>query len=620
MDPLLPSGILVEAEAFDDYGGWVLDSQFELTMGSPYLLAHGNGVAVADASTRISIPETGAYRVWVRAKDWVPQHHPGRFQVLINGFALDVEFGANNEDWNWEFGGTVKLASGDLRLTLHDLTGFCGRCDAIFLSRDSASPPNAVNELSRRWRKRLRGLPEHPEMIGEFDVVVVGGGFVGAAAALTAARLGDRVALVQDRPVLGGNSSVEIGLSPRGEHGMLVKELMQRHANGDLVAQQLLEAEPTATVILNHTVFGAATVSTENGVRIVSVDARDARSGYEIRLAAPIFIDCSGKALFGTYAGAETLFGQEAQAEYGESLAPLQGDNMHHGNTVFFRTGTADSPVSFPSVPWATEVSRDYANLGGQLITPGFENGPGPKVGEYVVDEKVHPRMNKSLTHYWEYGQWLDPYTQAEHIRDYLLRAIYGTFSNVKTLAPEENANLQFEWVAFVPGQGEFRRYKGPHVLCEPDVRSHRVFEDAIVKNGAAFCLHYPFPRNTKYDFRLQDWIWDERDGKPFDIPFRCLYSANISNLMMAGKHISVTHVAGSCSKYLSGREIVKADHVVAKLMGNGAQHAIATAAAAHLCKKHSSVPAGIYEQHLPELKRLVAVLTRNPQQQLSRL
>ena len=112
------------------------------------------------------------------------------------------------------------------------------------------------------------------------------------------------------------------------------------------------------------------------------------------------------------------------------------------------------------------------------------------------------------------------------------------------------------------------------------------------MQNGAAFCLHYP--GHKKYDFRLQHWVWDERDGKDFDIPFRSLYSCDISNVMMAGKHISVTHVAGSCTK----------------LMGNGAQHAIAVGVAAHLCHKHQDTPRLIGERHIRELQKLTATIT----------
>lgn len=584
------SGILVEAEAFDDFGGWTLDSQFEMEMGSPYLLAHGNGRPVADATSVIFIKDAGEYNVWVRTKDWVPGHHPGRFTLAVNGIALDVEFGANDQDWNWQLGGRVELSTGDTRLALHDLTGFCGRCDAIFFSRHETPPPEAADETSRAWRRRFRGLPDKPVSAGIFDVVVVGGGVPGVVAALTSARLGQRVALIHNRPYLGGNASVEIGLSPRGVTGPLVDEVSERTPDGDLLAKQLLGAETNATVFVEHTVFNTVIANST----IISVDARDARSGREIRISAPVFIDCSGKAILGMYSGAETLFGQESQVEYGESLAPAHRDNTHHGNTVFFRTRMAESPVPFPHVPWATEVAKDFSDLGGQLRKPGIENGPGPLVvpSDHVNDPKIPRRMTRPLTHFWEYGQQLDPYTQGEHIRDHLLRAIFGTFSNVKTAEPDTYANLELDWVAYVAAQGEFRRYKGDYILTETDVRTHKQFRDAVVQNGGAFCLHYA--GNEKYDFRLKYWEWDERDGKPYDIPFRCLYSVNISNLMMAGKHISVTHVAGSNTKF----------------MGNGAQHAIATAAASHLCNKYNTTPRGVYENHLVELQTISAAIT----------
>ncbi|KAI1079914.1 FAD dependent oxidoreductase-domain-containing protein [Whalleya microplaca] len=592
MDAYPKSGYLVEAESFDDFGGWVMDSQFDLEMGSPYLLAHGNGRPVKDATTTISVADAGEYNVWVRAKDWVPGFHPGRFTVSVNGIALNPEFGANDQDWTWQHGGTVNLPSGDIRLTLHDLTGFCGRCDAIFFSREDTPPPNDVDEAARAWRRKLRGLPSKPAEAGTFDVVVVGGGVTGAAAALTAARLGDRVALVQNRPYLGGNASVEIGLSPRGVTGPLVDELSQRTPDGDLYAKALLDAEPTATVFLEYTVYNVIT----KDARILAIDAREARSGRESRFSAPVFIDCSGTAILGLQAGAETLFGQEARAEYNESLAPIQGDNMHHGNTVFFRTRMADAPVSFPEVPWAIDVAKDFFDLRGQLTKPGIENGPGPQVipPGHVPDPTVAKRMKHPLTHFWEYGQWLDMYTQGERIRDHLLRAIYGTFYNVKTMEPETYANLEFDWVAFVPAQGEYRRYKGDYVLNENDVRTHRSFPDTVVQNGGAFCLHYP--GDDKYDFRLKFWEWDERDKKPYDIPFRCLYSVNISNLMMAGKHMSATHVASSNTKF----------------MGNGGQHGIATACAAHLCKQYNTTPRGVYDEHLPELQTIAMSIT-NP-------
>lgn len=582
------TGILVEAEAFQNYGGWVLDSQFDAEMGSPYLLAHGLGKPVADATTVIEIPETGNYHAWVRAKDWMPSHHPGRFTLSLNGITLDTEFGSNGQDWMWQYAGTVELPQGDIGLALHDLTGFDGRCDAIFLTRDDTAPPTSREE-DRSWRRALRGLPEDPVAAGDFDVVVVGGGVTGAAAALTAARLGCRVALIQDRPHLGGNASVEIGLSPRGESGRLIDELCARTDDGDLAASSLLAKEPNATVVLEHRVYHATAVDG----RIVSVDARDAVSGRESRYCAPTFIDCSGTAILGLLVGAQTRYGQEAQAEFNESLAPEHGDDMHHGNTVFFRTRMADTPVPFPDVPWALSVAKDYADLRGQLTKPGVENGPGPVAGaQKVPDPAVRRRMTHPLTHFWEYGQWLDPYTQGEQIRDHLLCAIYGTFANVKRLEPDTYANLELDWVAYVPAQGEYRRYVGDYTLTENDIRSHTDFPDAVVQNSGAFCLHYP--GDEKYDFRLKHWVWDTRDEQPYAVPFRCLYSTNIPNLMMAGKHISATHVAGSNTKF----------------MGNGGQHGIATAVAAFLCKKYGTTPRGIYESHLLELSYLVGTVT----------
>lgn len=141
--------VLIEAEAFDDYGGWTLDPQFADQMGSPYLLAHGLGRSVANARKTVELPVAGEYKVWVRAKDWVPSHHPGRFEVLINGKSLGVEFGANGKDWGWQSGGTLRIGPGAVRVELKDITGFDGRCDAILLTTDLS--------LCAACRKRLGG-------------------------------------------------------------------------------------------------------------------------------------------------------------------------------------------------------------------------------------------------------------------------------------------------------------------------------------------------------------------------------------------------------------------------------------------------------------------------------
>ncbi|WJR31555.1 FAD-dependent oxidoreductase [Mycobacteroides immunogenum] len=581
--------VLVDAGMFTDRGGWIFDSQFEAEMGAPYLIAHGLGVPVADARTTVTLPQSGTYRVWVRTKDWVPEHHPGRFNVTVGGRTFDREFGATGLGWGWEDAGTVELATGETDIVLHDLTGFDGRCDAIYLSLDDAPPPDGTGPEARAWRRELRGLGAQPSAAGEFDVVVVGGGVTGSTGALAAARLGLRVALIQNRPVLGGNASVEIGISPRGEQSALVRELSARHPDGNLVAHDVLDAEPKVTVFTEHRVYGVLT----EGRRVSAVDARDTRTGEEWRFNAPIVIDCSGTAIIGLLAGARTVFGHESASEYGEPLAPAEHLDQHHGHTLMFRTRENDTPTSFPDVPWAQAIAKDYANLSGQLVQPGIDNGPGPAAGRFrTPDPEIRRRMLVPASHFWEYGQWLDPYTHGEQIRDHLLCAIYGTFANVKSLEPQTYANLTLDHVAYVAAQGEFRRYLGDYVLTENDIRDHREFDDGVIVNSGPFCLHYPI--DETYDFRLRDWKWDTRDGLPFEVPFRCLYSADIDNLLVAGKHISVTHIAGSATKF----------------MGNGGQHAIASAAAASICLRESISPRDVGAGHIDELRSLVDKLT----------
>ncbi|MCX6896066.1 MAG: FAD-dependent oxidoreductase, partial [Verrucomicrobia bacterium] len=236
--------ILLEAERFDSPGGWVVDQQFMDQMGSPFLLAHGLGELVRDAETTVKFPASGKYRMWVRTRDWVAPWKapgaPGKFQVLVNGKRLATTFGTEGADWHWQDGGTVKVRE-TTKVALHDLTGFEGRCDAIlFCKDDKFQPPNELAALTK-FRRDALGLPESPEDGGHYDLVVVGGGIAGTCAAISAARLGLTVALVQDRPVLGGNGSSEVRVWPEGHinqqpfpHiGDVVAELLQRKATTD---------------------------------------------------------------------------------------------------------------------------------------------------------------------------------------------------------------------------------------------------------------------------------------------------------------------------------------------------------------------------------------------------
>ncbi len=175
--PAAAAELLVEAEGFASPGGWVLDPQFLDVMGSPYLLAHGLGKPVANAVTEVEFAAAGVYRVWVRTKDWVPSHHPGVFKVLVDGDALAPTFGNQGDGWVWQDGGTVEIKNHRAKIELQDLTGFDGRCDALYFTTDkNFRPPAKVDEQMAAWRRGLCGLPETPPTAGSYDVVVVGGG------------------------------------------------------------------------------------------------------------------------------------------------------------------------------------------------------------------------------------------------------------------------------------------------------------------------------------------------------------------------------------------------------------------------------------------------------------
>lgn len=187
----------LEAERFADCGGWSNDSQFVAQMGSPYLLATGVGKPVKDAVTSTTLPHAGQYRLWVRCQDWHPQGSPGRFQVLVGGKASAVTFGqAAAGEWRWVDGGTFELGAGAVEIRLHDLTGWFGRCDAVVLSGDAAFRPSDDLKTLSRQCEQYGGVPREIKPAGPYDVVVVGGGLAGGAAALVAARLGCRVALI----------------------------------------------------------------------------------------------------------------------------------------------------------------------------------------------------------------------------------------------------------------------------------------------------------------------------------------------------------------------------------------------------------------------------------------
>ena len=359
----------LEAEGFETIGGWSNDSQFVDVMGSPVLLATGVGKPVADAVTSVAVADAGEYRLWVRCRDWLPSGSPGLFQVKVGGAASTVTFGKNaTNTWQWVDGGAFRLAPGKIELRLHDLTGWWGRCDAVVLAQPDFKPADDSVELARQ-RLRYGGVSAAVKAAGEYDAVVVGGGPAGLGAALAAARHGCRVALVQDRPVLGGNASSEIEIPPMGYIGKppdtvnvsgIAEELFPSQGWANFADSRKLEAvvraEKNIALFLNTRATGAVMA---DKAHIRAVLALDVRSGQRLSFAAPLFIDCTGHGWIGTYAGAEYRMGAEARDEFGESLAPLKASSATMGNSLYKAViETRDQPVPFacpakPSRLWA---------------------------------------------------------------------------------------------------------------------------------------------------------------------------------------------------------------------------------------------------------------------------
>lgn len=582
--------ILLEAEAFAQRGGWVVDPQFMDIMGSPYLLAHGLGRPVADASTSTTVAVAGRYRVWVRTMDWVARWNapgaPGRFQVRVNGRDLPATFGTVGAAWHWQDGGFVDLTAGTLTIALHDLTGFEGRCDAVLFSRDAGFvPPNAQPAMTA-FRRACLGLPDEPERAGEFDFVVSGGGIAGTCAALTAARLGLKVALVQDRPVLGGNNSSEVRVWLQGARneepwpnvGNVVAELEQddRAHYGPSNRAELYEdekklaivrAEKNITLLLEHRVNA---VEMARG-QIRAVIAQSITSGRRLRLGGRWFADCTGDAVVGALAGAD--FEMQPKGRMG----PCNLWNVCEcTDTNALNTGTEVSAgvVPFPRCPWALDLSD--------------KPFPGRS--------KTKPEPDKLGGWYWESGFDRDPIEEMEYIRDWNFRAMYGAWDALKNV-DHVLPNHQLNWSAYILGKRESRRLLGDVILTWDDLKKDRPFPDGAAPTGWSNDLHLPDPRYEK-GFEGDAFISKAYYGqypahqanKPFWIPYRCLYSRNIGNLFMAGRNISVEHDA------LGAVRVMRTCGTEGEIIGM----------AASLCRRHDTTPRAIYAKHLAELQDLM--------------
>jgi hypothetical protein len=600
--------IFIEAESFADRGGWVIDQQSMDVMGSAYLLAHGMGMPVADAETTIENKKDGDYHVWVRTRDWVApwqvEGAPGRFQVLFNAAALPVAFGTEGKDWHWQDGGSIPLKKGPVTISLHDLTGFEGRCDAILLTTDPDFTPPEEPETLSDFRRQALGFPEEPVDAGAYDFIVVGGGMAGICAAVGAARLGCRVALIQNRPVLGGNNSseVRVGLSgliyqePFANLGSLVDEIggvghwtlweaqqdtasVRSRKILEIIAQfpekkehnagppgnyeddkklRVVRGEENLSLFLNTHVMAAE----KEGERIVSVTGRSIITGQAFRFMGKLFADCTGDGNLGVLAGADFRTGREARAETGEPRAPEKADQLVMGTSVQWNTTRTEQPEPFPSTrPWAVPF-----------------------------DEQTCIKTTKGDWD-WETGAYRDPVREIELIRDYALRVIYGNWDFLKNESIEKEAfvHRKLDWVAFIGGKRESRRLMGDVVLKEQDILEQRIFPDGTFTTTWDIDLHFPARRGgfTGEPFLSEA---DMRAINPYQVPYRCLYSRNVPNLLMAGRNISVTHVA------LGTIRVQRTTGMAGEVIGM----------AASVCMHHHCLPREVYKKYFAELQALM--------------
>ncbi len=579
--PLVPGILWIDAEDFDEYGGWWMDTQFVPQMGSPYLIAAGVGNPVENAKTTIKVPEAGTYRLWVRNKNWLAKGHaPGQFAVSIGGRKSQAVFGTGEKRaWIWQDGGAFELDKGNATIELEDMSGWYGRCDALILSKDLNFIPKQEQKDYLAERGRLVGTFPVKEM-GHYDFIVVGAGVAGCNAAISAARGGAKVALIQDRPMIGGNNSYELGVpvsggafSGRGRETGLNEEVGRIRSFNHLrkwsaAAELVIAREPNITVFLNSHVFEA---EVDKNRRIQAVKAFNMIDGHQTRYTADLFADCTGDGWLGYYAGAEVMFGRESKKKFGEKSGQNVADNITMSGTLITTTALGYSavdtgePVKFTAPKWVYDLREN---------------------GEAYEERQEYQYTYKGGTWWVENHGRNDDLWDPEWTRDDLLRVSLSYFNwmkNHSSLA-DKAANYKLRMIPITNGKRETRRLVGDHILLEQEVVESKVFPDRVGHTSWMIDIHHPegiFSKGSPFDSSKQKLI-------PASIPFRILYSRDVPNMLMAGRCVSVTHLT------LGTTRVQGTTGMMGQIVGT----------AAALCKKHKTNPRGIYKSHIEELQQ----------------
>lgn len=436
-----------------------------------------------------------------------------------------------------------------------------------------------VAERADRWHQLgtgKMGAPQRRQTL-QVDVAVLGGGLAGMCAAVAAARNGARTVLVQDRPLLGGNSSSEIRVHVEGANHLLPDGLPERETGiieellllnrfdnpqesypvWDHVLYDFVAREPGLEVMLNTQAIAADM----SGSTIASARCWQSTTEIEFAVRADVFIDCSGDGLLAATAGALYRTGREAASEFDEKYAPKKADGWHQGASLVMSSKDMGRPMPYtpPSfaLPFDAEQSHPMRKVGACVdgiwwVELGSDH-------DIIADHEINRHKLMGYLH----GVW-----------DYIKNS--GAFPEAETFA--------LDWMGSVPGRRESRRFIGDFILSEKDLTGHRHFEDAVAYGGWSLDEHCP---GGIENLEAPPSYFHQRFSKVYEIPFRCLYSKNIPNLMFAGRNISQTHIALSSSRVMA----------TCALMGQAA----GTAAA--LCVDMGALPGEIAREHMEPLQ-----------------
>ncbi|QHQ60872.1 FAD-dependent oxidoreductase [Anaerocolumna sedimenticola] len=375
-------------------------------------------------------------------------------------------------------------------------------------------------------------------IVKKYDVVVVGGGMAGICAAIASARNGARTVLIQNRAVLGGNASSEIRMHICGadshmnrpnarETGIIEEILLENRSRNplhsfsilDTVNWEMVKYQENLELFLNTQTLEVITQN--NVIKKIYAFQWTTEKSYEFQ--GNIYIDCTGDGNVAYQAGAECRMGREARSEFDEEFAPEQADKHTMGNTIMFCAKDTGKPSKFIKPFWAYDITEEQLkNRGHSHMVSAMEN--------YGVDSG-----------YWwlELGGTKDVIKDGEEIRDELLKYLYGIWDHIKNKGDHGAENYELEWVQFLPGKRESRRIMGDYILKYQDLKESRVFKDAVAYGGWPMDMHPP--EGFMYSGEATNFI---KLKDVYTIPYRCYYSKNIENLMMAGRNISATHMA----------------------------------------------------------------------------